>query len=103
MHYKLPVLGFRTGNFSYLTDANFIEDEELEKMKGTEVLVINALRKQKHISHFNLEEALEIVDKLKPDKTYLTHISHQMGRHEEISPTLPDNVEFAYDGLKIYL
>lgn len=103
MHYKLPVLGFRIKDFTYITDANFISEQELEKVKGSKVLVITALRKEKHISHFNLEEALAIIDKIKPEKAYLTHISHLMGLHDEVSAELPPNVEIAFDGLKIEL
>lgn len=101
MHGKMPVLGFRFGNFTYITDANYIEDAELEKIYGTEVLVLNALHHKKHYSHFTLEEALEVVNKIKPKRTYLTHISHSMGRHQEIEQKLPDGVYFAYDGLKL--
>ena len=99
MHYKLPVLGFRVDNFTYITDANFISEEEKEKIKGTEILVVNALRKEPHISHFNLEEALAFIDEIKPKKAYLSHISHLMGLHKEVSKELPNNVEIAYDGL----
>lgn len=99
MHYQLPVLGFRIGNFSYITDANFIAEEEKEKLKGTDVLVINALRKEQHISHFNLEEALDLIREVAPKKAFLTHISHLMGKHAEVSKELPENVEIAYDGL----
>lgn len=100
-HYKMPVLGYRIDNFTYITDANFISDEEKEKIKGTDVLVVNALRRKKHISHFNLEEALALIAEIKPKKAYLTHISHYMGKHEVVSKELPENVEIAYDGLKI--
>jgi phosphoribosyl 1,2-cyclic phosphate phosphodiesterase len=101
MHYKLPVLGFRIGNFTYITDANYISEEEKDKIKGTDILVVNALRKEKHISHFTLEEALTFIDEIKPKNAYLTHISHLMGQHGEVSLDLPDNVEIAYDGLKL--
>jgi len=103
LHYKLPVLGFRFGNFTYITDANYISDEELEKVKGTKILVLNALRKEKHISHFNLTEAIALIQKIKPEKAYLTHISHMMGFHEEVSKELPHNIEIAYDGLSFNL
>jgi phosphoribosyl 1,2-cyclic phosphate phosphodiesterase len=99
MHARLPVFGFRIGDFSYLTDASHIEDRELEKMKGSKVIIINALRKQKHYSHFNLEEAIKLVQQLNPEKAYLTHISHQMGFHDEINNSLPPGIELAYDGL----
>lgn len=98
-HYFLDVLGFRFGDFTYITDANFIADEELEKVKGTQVLVINALRKTTHISHFTLEEALEVINKIKPKKAYITHISHMMGLHAEVEKELPPHVHLAYDGL----
>lgn len=98
-HYKLPVLGFRIGDFAYLTDANRIEPEEQEKLLGLKYLVVTALRKKKHISHFNLEEALNLVEQVKPENTYFTHISHQMGKHREVSRELPSNAHLAYDGL----
>lgn len=101
LHYKLPVLGFRIGDFSYLTDANHIEPEELDKMKGTKILIINALRKEKHISHFSLDEALQLIKEINPQRSYLTHISHQMGKHAEIEPQLPERTYMAYDTLKI--
>lgn len=100
-HYKLPVFGYRIMNFAYITDTNHIADEEFEKLKNLDVLVINALRKQKHISHFNLEEALEIIDRIKPQKAYLNHISHMMGTHNETKKLLPKNVHLAFDGLKL--
>ncbi len=101
LHYQLPVLGFRVNDFTYITDANFISDEEIEKIKGTKVLVLNALRRAKHISHFTLAEALELVKKINPEKAYFTHISHQLGLHDEVSKELPSNVELAYDGLQV--
>ena len=101
MHYKLPVKAFRVGNLTYVTDANFISPEEKEKIKGTEVLIVNALRKEKHISHFTLDEALAFIAEIQPRKAYLTHISHLMGKHEDVSKTLPSNVHIAYDGLTI--
>ncbi len=102
-HLDLPVLGFRIGNFTYITDANFIPDESKALIKGTEVLVLNALRREKHISHFNLEEALELVDEFKPKQTYFTHISHQLGLHDEVNAELPENVSCAWDGLRVDL
>lgn len=101
MHYKLPVFGFRFGEFAYITDANQISEEEMVKLHGVKYLVINALRKQKHMSHFNLREALEIIKILSPKKAYLTHISHKMGLHDEIEKEIPGNVFLAYDGLVI--
>jgi phosphoribosyl 1,2-cyclic phosphate phosphodiesterase len=101
MHYKLPVYGFRIGNFTYITDANFISVEEMEKIQGSEILVLNALRKTQHISHWNLDEAIEIANKSGAKKTYLTHLSHLMGKHSDVSKELPDHVEIAWDGLRI--
>lgn len=101
MHYKLPVFGFRVGDFTYITDANFIAPEELEKVKGTKILVLNALRRTKHISHFTLEEAIEVIEKVQPEKGYLTHISHLMGTHQHVSAELPEHIELAYDGLRL--
>ena len=101
MHHKLPVFGFRIGDFAYCTDVNYIAQEEKEKLKGLDVLVVTALRKAEHISHFNLEQSLELIEELKPKKSYLTHISHYLGLHDEVSKELPDNVELSYDGLKI--
>jgi phosphoribosyl 1,2-cyclic phosphate phosphodiesterase len=101
MHYKMPVTGFRINNLAYITDANFIENVEKDKLKHLDVLIINALRKEQHISHFSLHEALELINELKPRRAYLTHISHQMGLHSEVSATLPEGVDLAYDGLRI--
>lgn len=98
MHYRLPVFGFRIGDFAYLTDANFISEEEKEKLIGTRHLVIGALRKQKHLSHFSLDEALQIIRELSPKRAYITHIGHQMGRHEEVQKELPQGVLLAHDG-----
>lgn len=99
MHYKMPVFGYRVGNFGYITDANQISDEELGKLKGVEILVINALRESTHISHFSLEEALEIIERVGPKQAYLTHLSHQMPAHEVLVSKLPENVSPAFDGL----
>jgi phosphoribosyl 1,2-cyclic phosphate phosphodiesterase len=101
MHYKLPVMGFRIDDFCYITDANFISDKEKLKMQDLDVLVINALRIQQHVSHFNLDESLELIRELKPKRAYLTHISHQLGFYADISKELPENVFLAYDGLDI--
>ncbi len=100
-HFKLPVYGYRINNLAYITDANHISEEEKGKLKGLKVLVLNALRKEKHLSHFTLSEALALIKELKPQRAYLTHFSHQLGFHEEISKELPDNVFMAYDGLEI--
>lgn len=100
LHYQLPVLGFRINDFCYITDANQIEMKEMDKLKNLDVLVINALRIQKHLSHFTLNEALEIIEYLQPKKAYLTHISHQLGLHDEVEKQLPKNVHLAFDGLK---
>jgi len=98
-HHQLPVLGFRIGDFAYLIDSNFIPDDQLEKLKGLKYLVIGALRREKHISHFSVSEALEIIEILQPEKAYLTHISHQLGLQSEFKQELPDNVYAAYDQL----
>ncbi len=98
-HYKMPVFGYRIGNFAYITDANIIAPEELKKLEGVEVMVINALRKTSHVSHFSLPEALEIIKTINPKKAYLTHFSHQMGRYEDLIKELPENVLPAHDGL----
>ena len=103
LHYKLPVFGYKIENFLYITDVKTIPEKELSKFQNLDVLVISALRKEKHISHFNLEEALAFVTSVKPKKTYLTHISHLMGTHEEVSQELPPNISMAYDTLQIQL
>lgn len=102
-HLKMPVLGFRFGKFTYITDANRIDDPEKEKIRGSEVLVLNALRKQKHISHFTLDEAIGLVKELEIPTGYFTHISHQLGLHEEIDAELPEGMHLAVDGLEIVL
>lgn len=101
LHYKLPVLGFRFFDFTYITDAKTISVSEKEKMKGSRFLVLNALRKSEHVAHFNLDQALELIKEINPEKAFLTHISHLMGEHAEVEQLLPENVEIAYDGLKI--
>ena len=98
-HLKMPVLGFRFGKFTYITDANRIEEGEKDKIRGSEVIVLNALRKQHHISHFTLSEAIDIVQELKIPGAYFTHISHQLGKHEETEADLPDGIHLAYDRL----
>lgn len=100
-HFKLPVMGFRIGKVAYITDANRFSPETWDRLEGVEVLVINALRKEKHISHFNLDEALEVIEKVGPKQAYLTHISHLLGRHREVSLDLPRGVALGEDGLKI--
>jgi phosphoribosyl 1,2-cyclic phosphate phosphodiesterase len=99
MHYHLPVLGFRIGKFAYLTDANLISPKEMEKLRGVGILVVNALRREKHISHFTLSEAISIIKAVGPDLGLLTHISHQMGRVADLEKELPDGIMAAYDGL----
>lgn len=101
LHYKLPVLGFRLGDFTYITDAKTISDIERDKVRGSKVLIINALHRSSHLSHFNLEEALEFIQDVQPEKAYLTHISHLFGKHAEVEQELPNNVFLAYDGLTI--
>ena len=103
LHYKLPVLGFRIKDFTYITDANYIAPEEMDKIRGSKVLVLNALQKESHISHYNLEEALKVIEELKPETTYLTHISHRMGLHADVQSELPESVYLAQDGLKLNL
>lgn len=103
IHMKLPVLGFRIYNFAYITDMNYISDIEIEKLKNLDILVINALRHKKHVSHFNLDEALQIIEITKPRKAYLTHISHMLGLYDELIKTLPQNVFPSYDMLSIEL
>ena len=103
MHNKVQVFGFRLANFAYLTDVKTIEKKEAEKLKGVNVLVVNALRKEPHHSHFNLEEALEFIQEIKPERAYLTHISHLLGFHDEVQAELPENVFLAYDNLKLDL
>ena len=101
MHNRVQVFGFRIGNFAYITDAKTIAEEEKKKLKGLDVLVINALREEPHHSHFSLPEALDFIKELKPKRSYLTHISHALGFHEQVQATLPENVFLAYDNLKI--
>lgn len=103
MHYKLPVKGFRVNDFAYITDANFIAEPEKEKLKNLNVLVLNALRREPHISHFTFDQAIALVKELKPGKAYFTHISHQLGTHELLTRELPANIELAFDGLQIVI
>jgi phosphoribosyl 1,2-cyclic phosphate phosphodiesterase len=100
-HYHLPILGFRIGDMAYITDANYIPEETKEKLIGVKYLVVNALRKEKHISHFSLGEALSFIQEVAPRKAYITHIGHQMGKHEEVNRELPVNVTLAWDGLEV--
>ncbi len=102
LHYKLEVLGFRIGPFTYITDANYIAPEELEKCKGTHTLVLNALRHETHISHFTLKEAIDTSNEIGVQETYFTHISHQLGLHDDIDRHLPTGMHLAYDGLKLH-
>ncbi len=101
MHKDLPILGYRIGPLAYITDANHIDDSELDKLRGVDTLVVNALRKEKHFSHFCLPEALELVRRVGPRVAYLTHISHEMGLHADVDAELPDGVHLAYDGLAV--
>jgi phosphoribosyl 1,2-cyclic phosphate phosphodiesterase len=103
LHYKLEVLGFRIGNFTYITDANFIAPGELAKVKGSKAIVLNALRHEQHISHFSLSEAIDIANEIGAEQTWFTHMSHQIGLHLEIDSHLPAGMKLAYDGLSIKL
>jgi phosphoribosyl 1,2-cyclic phosphate phosphodiesterase len=103
LHYKLEVFGFRIGDFSYITDANYIAPQEMDKIKGSKILVLNALRREKHISHFTLQEAIDLAKQLGVEQTYFTHISHQLGLHSEVSENLPSGIHLAYDGLRLSL
>lgn len=100
-HLKMPVMGFRFGSFTYITDANRIEESEKNKIRGSEVMVLNALRRQKHISHFSLGEAIDMVEELQVPLAYFTHLSHQMGLHAEIESELPEQIHLAWDGLRL--
>lgn len=99
MHHKLPILGYRIGNFTYITDAKTISEQSLEKIKGTKVLVLNALQKEDHISHLTFDEAIAMANKVGAETTYFTHISHNLGLHNEVSKELPPHIKLAYDGL----
>jgi phosphoribosyl 1,2-cyclic phosphate phosphodiesterase len=103
LHYKLEVLGFRIGNFTYITDANYIAPEEVDKFRGCDALVLNALRHQEHISHYTLNQAIEVAREAEVKDAYFTHISHQLGLHAEVEAHLPPNMHLAYDGMEIYL
>jgi phosphoribosyl 1,2-cyclic phosphate phosphodiesterase len=101
MHQEMKVFGYRIDGFTYITDANYISQDELDKIRGSKIVVINALRNSRHVSHFSLGEALEILNEIKPKKAYLTHISHFLGKYEAVEQKLPDWVHLAYDGLQI--
>ncbi|REG81909.1 MBL fold metallo-hydrolase [Algoriphagus antarcticus] len=103
MHYKLPVLGFRIGDFTYITDANHIPEDSLKLIEGTETLVLNALQMESHISHFTLDEAVEMAKKIGAKNTYFTHISHKLGLHNTVDQELPEGIALAYDGLQLTL
>lgn len=102
MHYKLPILGFRVKDFTYITDAKTVSEESIAKIKGTKVLVVNALQKEHHISHFTLDEAVAFANRIGAETTYFTHMSHNLGLHEEIEKELPKNMKLAYDGLILF-
>lgn len=101
LHHKLPVFGFRIGDFTYLTDLNYIEEGELRKVYGTKVLVLDALQRQPHISHFTLDQAVDLANRIGADQTYFTHISHRLGLHREVENELPTHIRLGYDGLRI--
>nr|WP_294944722.1 MBL fold metallo-hydrolase [uncultured Mucilaginibacter sp.] len=101
MHYKLPVLGFRIKDFTYITDAKTVSEPEKQKIRGSKILVVNALQKEKHISHFTLDEAIAFARDINAETTYFTHISHRLGKHQDIAEELPAHIKLAYDGLKL--
>ena len=101
LHYKLPVLGFRIHDFTYITDAKTVSAAETEKIKGSRILVLNGLQKEKHISHFTFAEAIAFAEKIGAEMTYFTHISHRLGKYQDISAELPANIQLAYDGLQL--
>ena len=103
LHYKLPVKGFKINKFAYITDANFIPEEEKKKLLNLDVLVLNALRREPHLSHFTFSEAIELVKELNPGKAYFVHMAHQLGLHDEVSKELPSNIELAFDGLQLII
>jgi phosphoribosyl 1,2-cyclic phosphate phosphodiesterase len=100
-HHRLPVKAFRIKDLTYITDANYISEDEKKKIKGSKVIIVNALRRQTHISHFTLQEAITLMEELAPERAYFTHISHQLGKHKEVSEELPSFIQLSYDGLKI--
>ena len=101
LHYKMTVFGYRINDFTYITDANFISEKELDKIRGSKVLVISALRRTEHVSHFTLQQAIDIIKEINPAQAYLTHISHQLGTYDTVSAELPQNIFMAYDGLEL--
>ncbi|GAB3262611.1 MBL fold metallo-hydrolase [Larkinella harenae] len=101
LHHRLPVFGYRIHNFTYLTDLNYISDEELEKVYGTEVLILDALQIEPHLSHFTLDQALALVERIRPQQTFFTHMSHKIGLHREVEKRFPASIRLGYDGLKI--
>lgn len=101
--HSMDMLGFRIKDFTYITDAKIISDEEIEKIKGSKILVVNAIRRKLHYSHFNLDEALELISKIKPEQAYITHMAHKLEKHEVLNNLLPENIQPAYDGLSIEL
>ena len=101
MHHKLPVFGYRIGDLSYITDANYISDKEKAKLIGTKLLIINSLQKEKHISHYNLNDTLSLINEIKPEEAYLTHLGHGMGLHNQVEKELPKKIHLAYDNLKL--
>jgi len=101
MHYMMPVLGFRIGEFTYITDAKTVNESEIEKIRGTKILVVNALQREAHISHFTLDEAIDFAQHIGAQQTYFTHISHNLGRHDEVQRILPTGIALAYDGLTL--
>lgn len=103
IHHKMPVFGYRFGDFTYITDANKIEEEEKDKIRGSKILVLNALRRESHISHFTLSEAVAMALELEVPEVYFTHISHQLGKHEEVNRELPQHIRLAHDGLTLHL
>jgi phosphoribosyl 1,2-cyclic phosphate phosphodiesterase len=103
LHDKLPVTGYRIGDLTYITDASYISDESLEKVKGSRVVVLNALRNSRHVSHFSVSEAVQILERLGPEQGYLTHLSHFVGLHDDVNRKLPDFIRLAYDGLEVHL
>ena len=102
-HHKMPVYAYRFGDFTYITDANRIDDQEKEKIKGSKIMVVNALRREDHISHFTLQQAIALAQELEVPQTYLTHISHQLGRHAEEDAALPAGIHMGYDGLQLHI